>query len=103
MNEEFSKLQIQISTIIFLFVKSIHSVIVFVITLVAIINSIQCLSLIDGFCKSVTARNDVIRFLIVPSIDVYGSLNKYCKYNTIKNYINCILNNELVQQEETIH
>lgn len=38
------------------------------LTFVAIINSTQCLSLMAGFCRSVTARREVIKFLIVASI-----------------------------------
>lgn len=45
-------------------------------TFVAIISSSQCLSFIAGFCKSVTARSEVIKFFITASIAGYNSLQK---------------------------
>lgn len=57
------------------------------LTLVAIISSNQCLSLIAGFCRSVTALKDVIKFFIVDSITAYGSLQQQSLISEMYDYI----------------
>lgn len=54
------------------------------ITFVSAINSLQCLSLIAGFCNSETALNDAIIFRTSASMLLYNSQGRTSLSNSIK-------------------